>query len=335
VSDLEDRLRDALATGAAGAPPADGLVEAARSRSRSRRRGWVLAACAAVLVTVATPVALNLASSGDGRDTATPVGTMRTETWHDVQISVPDTWGYGNLSTWCTGARGSTPTPVVERPGGAVESIDCREPDASYGVQFLPVTDISPEVPLRQYTWGQTRAERAYPNGAWVGDIALGHVGVRVVARDEETARAVLGSAELLEGVDDNGCAPRMADAVPGRARMSVCSYGGDGWLSRSEQLSDVDTAAALTALNQAPVLNDQPPCAATPERETFDTVLMSVSRATYRVVWDRACESDRGVFTDSGQQRGLTADVMYWALQPGWSGSVDGSVPLPEVLRR
>ena len=30
-----------------------------------------------------------------------------------------------------------------------------------------------------------------------------------------------------------------------------------------------------------------------------------------------------------------LTADVLYWVLSPGWSGAVEGDVPMPTELRR
>jgi hypothetical protein len=36
-----------------------------------------------------------------------------------------------------------------------------------------------------------------------------------------------------------------------------------------------------------------------------------------------------------AGEDRLVTADVLYWALSPGWSGAVDDGIPLPEVLRR
>lgn len=34
------------------------------------------------------------------------------------------------------------------------------------------------------------------------------------------------------------------------------------------------------------------------------------------------------------GRERLLTADVLPRALSPGWSGAVDGDVPLPDRLR-
>ena len=34
------------------------------------------------------------------------------------------------------------------------------------------------------------------------------------------------------------------------------------------------------------------------------------------------------------GSTRQLNAELMYWALPRGWSGGVDGSVPMPEKLR-
>jgi hypothetical protein len=38
---------------------------------------------------------------------------------------------------------------------------------------------------------------------------------------------------------------------------------------------------------------------------------------------------------TVDGQVRELTSEVVYWALSPGWSGSVPGEVPLPSELRK
>ncbi len=52
------------------------------------------------------------------------------------------------------------------------------------------------------------------------------------------------------------------------------------------------------------------------------------------RIVFESFCPPANGVFL-SGVVRELTAEILYWALSPGWSGGVDGSVPLPDQLRR
>ena len=38
---------------------------------------------------------------------------------------------------------------------------------------------------------------------------------------------------------------------------------------------------------------------------------------------------------TGPGTEGAVTADVLYWALSPGWTGGVDGNVPLPPELRQ
>jgi hypothetical protein len=39
-------------------------------------------------------------------------------------------------------------------------------------------------------------------------------------------------------------------------------------------------------------------------------------------------------VFLDGDREKLLTADVLYWALSPGWSGAVGNDVPVPDRLR-
>src|SRR3954453_9511878 len=148
MSDLEQRLTDALSQGAEGAPTAAGLADAARSRARSRRRGRVTVAAAAVALCVAVPTAL-VATHGSTRagpgpsddPTATtspqvvPAGD-RVESWHGVSILVPDWWQYGNLGDWCAG--GGSITSRVQRPEGARDAIQCS-PESTYGVSFQAV----------------------------------------------------------------------------------------------------------------------------------------------------------------------------------------------------
>ncbi len=104
------------------------------------------------------------------------------------------------------------------------------------------------------------------------------------------------------------------------------------GW-SRASVLSEPDTESALAALAAAP-MQDQPPCSKPDER--YGYVMMGDWRVlgSVMVAWESKCASRRGAFF-SGAVRELTPEILYWALSPGWTGSVSGDVPLPDRLRR
>jgi hypothetical protein len=332
MSDLETRLRAALDAVAAKAPSASGLAHAARDQARVRRRGRVGVAVAAAVLAIVVPALVGLGLRGDGGDRAVqvPVPT-RVESWHNATLRVPADWGYGTLATWCLAGRGSTPPPLVERPGGAAEGIGCLQPQSWYGVQFLPVDKVDPPVPVSQYHWGVGPASR-YPDGAWVGDVAAGHIGVRVIARDESTARRILGSVTLIDGLDGNGCAPRIdAPETAANERLSVCRYGPDGWLEQSELLSSSDTALASQALETATPITQGGGCPSTPDR--FPVVVLHSLVVDARVVWGADCAAARRL-TLNGASHALTSEVMFWALSPGFSGGFDGSVPVPDRWR-
>jgi RNA polymerase sigma-70 factor (sigma-E family) len=339
VADLETRLRDALAAEAATIAVPEHLARSAHIRLRRRRRTSVWVA-AAVLVAVALPAGVvGWLARGADPVSGGPDGDTRVEAYHDVQIRVPASWGYGNLSTWCTRSRGASPRPVVERPGGAVLSTVCGEPGQSYGVQFLDPGEVDPGGDLGQYEWAPGASNQAYPNGAWVGDIVVGDVGLRVVARDEATARGVLDSAEVVD-VDGHGCRTSrtagrgaLAEAPPG-SQMSICRYDVEGNLVQSEQLNEADTATALAALgNPPPPPGLDRPCPATPDRS--DTIVMGAAGQAWQLVFESSC-AGRNVVSDAAGVTigGLTAEILYWAISPGWSGGVAAGVPLPDRLR-
>jgi hypothetical protein len=342
MSDFEDRLRDALGVGAADAPDAVGLADAARSRARNRRRTTTAVSALAVLALVAVPAAVvALRDSGDSRagvaDEPTDSPTLRvpdgwrTETWRDLEIQVPDEWGYGALSTWCT--DGDVPgRPVVERPG-VVESIDCAHPQNGYGVQFFDASLFDPKLGPGEVAQQEDNpsAGLMYPNGAWIGFQGDGRNAVRVVARTKSLAREILESVGTLEGVDSNGCAVKVSPRGSYGDAMSICRYAPDGWLEQSERLTSDETGEALAALADSPLDGRRgPPCT----RHGKGTTVVMATRDRYAIVrfgWE--CWSNNRVRTD-GQSRMLNERVMYWALSPGWSGSVDESVPLPPALR-
>ena len=114
-----------------------------------------------------------------------------------------------------------------------------------------------------------------------------------------------------------------------------MCRYTGDGWLVQSELLSEADSAAFADAIAAAPLKGlGGPACADVGPPSGFVLAGSGEDLGTVRIVFEDECPGDRGVWL-SGTARELTSDVLYWALSPGWSGGVDGSVPLPDQLRQ
>ncbi len=339
MSDLEQQLADALERGAQGAPPAVGLADAARSRARAKRRTRLAGVAAVVALGVGVPAAVlaTQGSGGDGggrepgpadgqiavdpQDTAEPglPNGYHYESWHDVTIEVPNTWAYGSLSSWCA-AGGSADTPLIARPGGATEAIAC-EPATGYGVEFSVVQNRD------DLDWPvvQQSPDSGWPDGAYVGARGIGGVLVTVVARKATVAAYVLDSMERNAALDPNGCPIDTASdpVVPGDA-MTVCRYDADGLLEQSELLSGSDLEAGESAVAAA---------APTTARDCDAAPVQTVRLASVAqdAVVDLAC----GTLLVHGQARELTPDVLYWALSPGWSGSVPADVSLPSELRR
>jgi hypothetical protein len=342
MSDFESRVRDALGAGASGAPEAVGLAAAARGRARARRRTTVAVAAVAVLALVAVPAGvLALRDSGhsgpgvakdptDSPSSVVPDG-WRTETWHDLEVQVPDDWGYGALSTWCISAD-QPGDPVVQRPEGAVEMIACI-PASGYGISFFDsavVTKLGPEGKARE------PGDASLPEGAWTGFATVdGGAGVAVVAATEELAQQVLDSAVRVDGVDGNGCAPKTAKApgVGDEDAVSVCRYDAAGLLVQSERLTGRDASDAVAALEAAPADERWHDVPCPPDSEA-GFVRMLTGAGAYDVYFEGTCEDRHGVVGPGGNSY-LTMDVLYWAISAGWSGGVSADVPLPSELRR
>lgn len=352
MTDFERRVTEALESGAEDSPDATGLAAAARTRARRRGRARTVGVVAAVVVAVAaTPVAFSL-GDGDGStapgvvDTpsSTPTSATaepgwRTESFRDLEAQVPSSWRYGNLSTWCLDGRSEPGRPVVERPGGAVPAIGCGQPAEGYGVQFFSTALFDPvggdlTDPWR-YGWepGQVRL---YPRDSWLAiACATCDYAVRVVAPDEETARAVIESVRTVDGADGTGCAVRRGgDAPPvGTGTVAVCRYDADGWLQQAELLTGDDAAAATGAVEAAPADLARGPGPCDRPAEPFGEVLLREPGRDVSVVFESSCVHDNGVRFD-GEGHELTRDVLYWAISPGWSGGTYGDVPLPDRLR-
>ena len=339
MTDIEERLTAALRSVGDDAPVAAGLAGAARERRASRRRTTVLTSAAAVAAMVAVVGGVTMLGSSDdsGRppfaNDATPTVTPttpsgRVETWRDVSVTVPADWGYGSLSTWCLDGATEPGTPVVERPGGARELILCEGPANGYGVQFSEgavLDDARRPGEVWQYLGGDVLM---FPEGAWLGYQRTDHAMVQVVAPSRDVAEQVLGSFERVTDLDANGCPARPPHAAGAVADGSVrlCRFSEDGWLEQSETLTGASAADAMAALDAAPVREPRN-CAV-----SADLMMVRVASATRSA--DVHWQGCTGVFGWGDVERDLTSDVLYWMLSPGWSGGVEGDVPMPDQLR-
>ncbi|MFN8193368.1 MAG: hypothetical protein U0R80_03700 [Nocardioidaceae bacterium] len=345
MADFETMLRETLGEASAGAPAPVGLVEGARSRLRRRRR-TTGAVVAAALVAAAVPVGVALASGGSDRAVTPPATSeppavdvpagWRTETWRDLEVQVPDDWGYGTLDQWCADSVGREGSPRVQRVGGFQTAVGC-DPVNGFGLQFFDPDIDSPlwaEAPGA--VWRYRRGDvQTYPAGAWLGYERQGAAGVLVAAPDRDTAQRILDSAHRVDVFDANGCAPHpegmVGATVPGEGFLSICRYGTDGWLEQSERLSAADSLAAERALTSSTVPDRAGPCRTTPE--LGERVLVSGEGRVWRVEFG-GCRAADGVY-EGGKHWRLTKDIMFWVLSPGWSGAWDGRhVPMPDHFR-
>jgi hypothetical protein len=340
MSDFEDRLTTALRSAGDDAPHGAGLAGAARRRARVRRRRTALTSAAAVVAVAGVVGGLALLGNRDGGghvapatdgpsptvSTAPQAPDSRVESWRDLQVTVPSPWGHGFLDDWC-GDGGDLGRPVVERPGGASIDILC-DPGLGYGVQFLDAADF--DFPKRPgEVWEYTPASVAvYPTGAWLGYEQAGDNVVRVVAPTRAGAEQVLGSFVHTTSVDANGCSPRATDRGPAVADglVRLCRYDIEDQLEQSEMLTGKDAADALAALESAPPRGDRVCTMAL----AGPIVHVTSADAEGRVTLD-ACQG----FSWDGADHDLTADVLYWVLSPGWSGGVQGDVPMPDKFRQ
>ena len=108
---------------------------------------------------------------------------------------------------------------------------------------------------------------------------------------------------------------------------LSICRYGCDGWLQQSELLSAEDTATALSEIGRGRVVDGSTGCAGSEDTQ------IELGHQFVVTLTDQCREGNRIAL--SGTIHELTERDLYWALSPGWSGGLDGSVPLPKQLRR
>jgi hypothetical protein len=233
---------------------------------------------------------------------------------------VPDSWGYGSLEDWC--ADGGQLEPRVSRPGGVTPDIKC--PTSTYGLTFqrLPPDQDRDQV----FDWPVTLAtSKGWPPDAYVGAHGIGNILVEVVMPTAEQAQEVLGTVHAIEGVDLNGCRVTESIPEPPSNGMSVCRYDDYAQLEQSELLTGGDRERAEAALRAAPQGGD-----ASCRPKLLGEIRMASSDLAAAVNFSCA-----RLTTDDGGTHELTPDVLYWALSPGWSGSVPEGVSLPSELRQ
>jgi hypothetical protein len=328
MTDFEERLTSSLRSAGDAAPDAAGLAPAARVRARSRRRRTALASIAGVVAVAAVVGGAALLGTGgdDGSTTvaddvpSTPLPATRVETWHDLSLTVPASWGHGNLDDWCgDGAGFQGKNPVVERPGAISIDILCH-PMYGYGVQFSE----APAAGFEAFSPGSVNESVGddYPQGSWQGWQQAGTNRVLVVAPTKAETEQVLGSFQQVTGADANGCVPQMpydGGLATGKDDgVHLCRYSAKGLLEQSELLTGEDAVAATKALDAAP----DRPALACPNQSGSSVWVTSADKTG--IVQLETCA---GLFGWGGAQHRLTADVLHWVLSPGWSGQVPDGI--------
>jgi hypothetical protein len=296
----ERAFRDALSQQADGFEPADTHVPSGRGPARWRSWGsvaaaGVLVAGTAVGVGLVTrhggglagpdgPTTVPQTSQGAVSDLPLPDPGWRYESYRDVVVQVPDSWGSGPAprSDWCASAGGAkSPYPAepfvdTNNGFGGVLAIGCSnmgdpDPLGMEAPEQYWATHLSLGMPLV----GET------PDGVreldgWTRIIAtVGHARFTVLSDQKhlEVAQRVVDSARVVQ-VDHNGCDatspiqdglfPRPVQAfdmstIGSVDAMAICQYEprtpvDEPGLIASRLLTGTDANAELGALHVAKV---------------------------------------------------------------------------------
>jgi DNA-directed RNA polymerase specialized sigma24 family protein len=320
----------------------------ATQRHLRQRRRRVLAGGAVAAVLVA-PVAFGLAGGATTPDAVSqqpvPLGHplpvdrtgWRWESWGGIQVQVPGTWGYGDLTQWCV-TRGPD-GPAVDRPEMEGTDAMCSLTDNGRSTYTgglllrrteealrLSRADVAPYATSRIHT---------------VGDVTMTLVDI-----DPGVGDAILLSAQVIGRRDFNGCEPHrdVVEASPRGARsgpgplaevgrigsVSVCRYGLTGWpdptLISSRRLTGRPAGDLLAAVRSAPALPRTPAPAATgctPPEEIGVLEFWPRPGSELPVSVVVRYDGCRGHGIDDGRTlRALTAEVLDPILVAPWTGA-------------
>jgi hypothetical protein len=292
----ERALREALSREGDGFVPAE--LAAPTGRNSGRWRSWGAVAAAGLLV-AATAIGIGLVTHDDGRlagpdgpttgpqtsqavsELPPPDGGWRYESYRDVVVQVPESWGYGSApgSDWCASVGGAHrfPTePYVDTNNGfgGVLAIGCPnmgdpDPLGMQAPQKYWTTHLSLLSPSRD------EADVREVNGWTRISRTVGHAELVALADQEHLAVAqrIVDSAQVVQ-VDHNGCDasspiqdglyprpmhPFDLSTVGSVDAMAICQYSprtpvGEPGLIASRLLAGTDANAELGALHVAKV---------------------------------------------------------------------------------
>ena len=247
--DLERMLTQSLRTMSEDADPTTtgDLAERARgtTRTRRRKRRGVAVAVAAVIVAPIVYVAVQNPTDNSRGTNAPAVSGVpsdwRVESYGDVELRVPPSWGWGGVPTvdhdnllFCgTGAfavpsgkpdpDGVEGVPYVGRAGFGMTDLCQLERD---------VTGTSP------FVWFDSPLE---PGSSTVTGIPVETIevaGTRVSVGDQDADRQaqILSTVEQIRGQDGNGCQPQRPESpaaglpdVKSVSAVKLCVYHADG----------------------------------------------------------------------------------------------------------
>lgn len=263
-------------------------IKAAAHPARPARSRWLRTMAAAAVLVVAVGVGAALLPRLGGSSTAVPASDgyaaggavpetaadrasgeaaptkvtsyagFRRESYRDVVVQVPDTWGYAFApqSDYCIAEQFPTePYVDLTRGPGSARAILCTGDLADeQQAMHLTFTPINGEPPF------------AAPSKVWKQySRELGQARVTVTARAEESelANRILASASLVsDGRDPNGC-PVTLPTVPAvelagleAGELSVCLYEADddrGAFRSSARLTGATAERAWQAVLAAP----------------------------------------------------------------------------------
>ncbi|MDP2774092.1 MAG: hypothetical protein Q8O61_11110 [Nocardioides sp.] len=239
--ELEQAMRDGLQRRAQRADTAAPVADRARTDVRRRRAGRLAAglAAAAVVAVAATTVVLNQdgdpgregvpAGPQDASDTGSDAeGVWRTEYWRDMQVDVPDSWGWGGAPPACGVG------PSVSSGGQPVRG----DADMPYVGRPIPNTDDCPPTsgpPVASYVWlGVDRPAGVVDlGGGFVEETVDVNGSTLTVASDDQALRerilaSATGGETCMSELDVD--APSFPKLVPGDVGteadvLNVCVY--------------------------------------------------------------------------------------------------------------
>jgi hypothetical protein len=236
---LERAMRDGLERRAQRADTAVPVADRARTDVRRRRAGRVTAGLAAAAVVVAgvTTVALDRDDEaqpdpGDppvASDTVSPVdGVWRTEYWRDMQVDVPDDWGWGGAPPAC----GVGPS---RSSGGLRVASDSDVPYVGRPISNTDACPPQPSPPAASYVWlGADRKVGVVDlGGGYVEETVEVNGSLLTVATDDEGLRerilaSATGGETCMSELDTRD--PGFPETVPGDVWrqgvvLNVCVY--------------------------------------------------------------------------------------------------------------